>query len=155
MANFVSLNTLPSEQSSAVVATGFPSLIGNNVVIEQVATPYTQAGVSVVSRIIVAGQGLNLSNKSYGSAQTVSAIATALGAGYSSPVSVYKTINSNGPINVSFGSGTGAVIETVTNMSIGTTPILSMIILPAHGLRQRQRVYYSALTTAALITALG
>lgn len=154
--NYVSLSVFPSEQASAAVTAGFPSLIGIPIIIEQVATPYNQGGAPVLSRIIMMARGLNSQDKVYGSAQTVAAIATALGtAGYTPPVSVYKTERSVSPVNVSFGNGIGFVIEPVTNLTLSGVPILSKVIISAIGARQQARVYFSGLNVAALITALG
>ena len=156
MPQFSSLSVFVSEQSTATASVGFPSSNGSAVIVEQIATPYTQAGVSIISRIILRSAGLNVDNKVFGSAQTVAAISAVLGTvGYSSPVSVYRSEQSSSAINVVIGTGLGISILPVTGLTIAGVAILSKIVLPAHGLRQKTREYYSALSVSALITALG
>lgn len=156
MANYVSLSVVASEQASTTTSVGFPSIAGSAVIVEQVNTPYTQAGVSVISRIILRAAGLNQDNKVFGSAQTVAAISTALGlVGYSASVSVYRSEQSTAATNVLIGNGLAITVQPVTGMTIAGVAILSKIVVPAHGLKQRQREYFSALSVAALVTALG
>lgn len=64
--------------------------------------------------------------------------------------------NSAGTITIGIPTSLagGIIFESVTARTIGGISVVSKIIVPASGLNQKAREYYSASTVAALVTLM-
>jgi len=156
MPNFVALSVYRTTQSSATTSVAFP-FFGNGGIVVETQPSFVIAGVTILSAIIVPSTGLNQKQRIYYSALSVSAVLTALGAGFIST----NTWNSTNAVGVATATlfpadgASGIVIEAASGITINGTAVLSQIIVPANGLNQKARIYYSASTVAALVTLFG
>lgn len=154
MPNFVATNLYRSLNSSAAVSIALPTL-SHGIVIEAAPANTVINGVTINAIVILPATGLNKKERRYYSATAFATLISALGAGYVT-VSVFKSEQSAAATNVAFpANGSNMVIEAVSGLTLGTTPILSKFVIPATGLNQPVRTYFSGATVAANVTLMG
>ena len=154
MANYVISSVFEGENASVVNSIAFPTSGSGTIVIETVTSGLIIAGVAILSKIIIVASGLNQKDRVFYSASSVTTLVAALGISMVA-ISCFVNASATVPIIVAFpANGSGGIIMRTESITIAGTAILSSIIVPARGLNQLARSYYSAATVAANVALM-